>query len=60
MPTASASGGTSGIDGKRVADVTASARSLPSLISGSEAPASAIAAWTWPAATSAIDCGLLR
>ena len=38
---ASANGGTSGSEGMRVCAETASARSLPSLISGSEAPASA-------------------
>ena len=59
-PTASPIGGRSGTVGSRVDDVTASARSLPSRISGSDAPASANAIATWPAATSAIDCGLLR
>ena len=38
---ASASGGTSGNSGSRVVDDTARARSLPSLISGIDAPASA-------------------
>ena len=40
--------------------VTASAVSFLSLIRGSEAPASATDAVTWPAATSAMDCGLFR
>ena len=43
-----------------MAEVTASARNFPSLISGSDAPASATDAATCPAATSAIDCGLFR
>ena len=60
IPTASPIGGTSGNVGKRVAEVTASARNFPSLISGSYAPASATDATTCPAATSAIDCGLFR
>ncbi len=59
-PAASANGGTSGSVGRRVSDETASARSLPSRISGSEAPASAKPRLTWPAAMSAIDCGELR
>ena len=40
-PAASPNGGTSGSVGRRAEDDTASARSLPSRISGSDAPASA-------------------
>ena len=57
---ASAKGGMSGSTGRRVADETASARSLPSLISGSEAPTSAKPRCTCPATMSVIDCGVLR
>ena len=60
MAVASASVGTSGIDVNLVKEVTASARSLLSLISGSDAPALVTAVCTCPAETSAIDCGLLR
>ncbi len=49
---ATANGGTSGRVGSGVSDDTASARSLPSRISGSEAPASAKPKLTWPAAMS--------
>ena len=59
-PAASENGGTSGCAGSRFDDDTASARSLPSRMSGSDAPASAKAKATWPAATSVTDCGLLR
>jgi hypothetical protein len=47
-PTASANGRISGCAGSRCADDTASARSLPSRISASEAPASAKAKSMWP------------
>src|ERR1700738_4742435 len=57
---ASANGGTSGNSGNLVADETASARSLPSLINGIEAPASTQPMATCPAAMSWIDCGVER
>ena len=56
---ATANGGTSGNVGSGVVDDTASARSLPSRISGSDAPASAKPKLTWPAAMSVTDCGVL-
>jgi len=52
---ASENGGTSGSKGRRDEADTASARSLPSLISGTEAPASAKPRLTCPAAISVID-----
>jgi hypothetical protein len=57
---ASANGGMSGSDGIRVEADTASARSLPSRISGNDAPVSAKPSCTWPAMMSVIDCGVLR
>ena len=60
-PAASENGGTSGSSGSRADDETASARSLPSLISrdrraGFDEAQSA----TWPATRSATDCPVLR
>ena len=56
---ATANGGTSGTDASGVSEDTAIARTLPSRISGSDAPASAKPKLTWPAAISVTDCGVL-
>mgnify|MGYP000036942227 CR=1 FL=1 len=58
MPTVSPNGGSSGTVESRVEELTASARSLPSRMSGSDAPASANPAVS-VAATPAEDLGQL-
>jgi hypothetical protein len=55
---ASAIGGISGADGSRTAVDTPSARTLPSLICGSEGTVSENSSGTWPAITS-VSAGAL-
>src|SRR5215467_8956579 len=55
---ASAIGGMSGADGSRVAVDTPSARTLPSLICGSDGTVSENSSGTWPAITS-VNAGAL-